>query len=184
MLQKFTTKELIIIALFSSLIFVICLLMVPIINSVLGFQTAGIGVVFFIQPALAILAAYIIKKKFVFPIILTLYAVLAIPTSLIGAGLGVLKVIPYLVGSLSAEPFVRKYTNKTAALAGGFFNLISFLILLPLFVLLGVPGTEKIISLALVAVVGMTIIGALGGLFGIWIFNRIKDKPFTKQLQN
>lgn len=184
MFKKFSTKELVFIALASAMIFAINLVIgsaliaatgIPLMNGIITGITFGI---------FTIIMARTIPKFGTFTLFLLIYAVLELPTSLGGAP-GFWPKIPInALTGLAADIFLlavsyRKWAPWTVFYVLSIVNTLAFIYFM---VLLGVPGTEKLLAILWWFLPSYWIIGTLGLTAGELLFKRIKNKRFIRKI--
>lgn len=186
--MKYTTISLVIFALFGALIFSIELTACPILTALSGVPASCGFVGFAIEPLLAILAALITRKPFAFAITLFILSVLQLTNPIILGIPSVLVLLPLTLSGIIVEPLVRKYTLRSAVLAGGIYLTVSAIFVSLIITMMGFPGAEliaKVPSELVVAVFAISfIMGAVGGFIGYNLYKKIENKPFVKMLQN
>lgn len=186
MLKTFNTKQLVFIALMSSLIFVINLIIGGAINSATGIPLSSAfftSVVFGIS---VIVVTRIMPKFGTWTLLLLIYSILEIPTSLGGAPgfwpkipinviTGILADITlYFVNYKKWGMFIAFYVLATV-------NMLAFAFFL---LLLKIPGSEKLLNILYILIPAYCIIGTIGLFTGLTIWNRIKDKKIIKQISD
>ncbi len=184
MLKHFTTKELIFIALMSALIFIINVVIGSIVISITGIPlsnafvtgiTMGLGVLLIIK---------IVPKFGSLTLFLLIYSILSIPTSLGGAP-GFWPKIPInTISGLLGDLFLLTARYRLWSLFLGFYiittaNISAFLFFLWL---LALPAIQKTISIAHWLLLAYWILGTVGILIGMFIWNKLKDKRILLQI--
>lgn len=179
--MRYNTFDLIIYALFGALLFTIVFITSPLIEA-LTFSGASVLMLFF-EPFFGNLSALISRKPFAYAITLTVYSILAIPTTAILAVPTVLKVPPIIIAALAAEPFIKMYNKKGSAIAGAIYMFISGWLLAFLFIKMGLPGFEGGIQLAAILILFAMVLGILGSIFGLTVYKRLENYKLIKYIQ-
>lgn len=185
MLKKFTTKELIFIALLGALVFVLDFILVVGLEAVIGIPGVGLLIDTIILIAIAVVGAKIVPKFGVFTIWALIYSVLAIPTNIIGPP-GIYKIVIGLVLGLLGDVilFLFRYKNLGYYLSLTIANVLTIPFLYFFLIKLGLPGASELKSAVVYFIPIVVVEGLLGAWIGIKLYNKIKTKRFVKQLQS
>ena len=184
MFKKFETKELVLVALFASLAFSIAFF----VGSWLATLT-GIGLMPSIINAIFVGAIFsflclTIKKFWTATMAMTIYSLLAIPTVLFGYP-GAYKIIPAVLGGLTFDSLnsIFGYRKKGYYLGWDLCLLVMFIFLVIFYILLGLPGKDKLIGALPIVILVALSTGLIGVWLGIFLFEKIKNKHFIKQFR-
>ncbi len=185
MFVRFKTKELIIISFLSALTFGIAMVITPILMVLTANPSAG-G---FITPLFILLFLVLSKKLVQKPItgtvFLLIYGILAVPTTLITGVPTIFKIIPVIIGGLSFDFTTKFLKNKSGLIiASGICSFLVAISGISLGILLGLPALDKVVKMLIPLLIWMITIGSIGGYIGYLIYQKIKNKPFIKQMQN
>ncbi len=186
MLQKFTVRELILIALLASAKFVLDFVFgagivaatgIPLASAFFSAITAGL---FFS------LLVKLIPKFGTLTLFFLVYAILELPTVLGGAP-GFWPKIPInALAGLAGDIFLILADYKKWAVFVSFYVLSA--VTLPVFVfflwLLGLPGVDKTISLVHLLILAYWVLGTVGILIGMQIFKKVKHWNIIKQVKS
>lgn len=185
MLKKFKTKELVFIALIATLLFVINFLAggaliaitgIPLMNGILTGITFGIFTIILFKA---------IPKFGTFTLFLLIYAILEIPTSLGGAP-GFWPKIPInVISGLVLDIILLAFNYRKIIFYPAIYvlvvvNTLTFVWFLKMF---NVPGVEKLIKILWWFIPLYWVLGTIGILIGLYIWNKIKEKNIIKQIQ-
>lgn len=181
---RLKTSDMVIYAIFGALLFTIAIMVCPILAKLSGLvatSCAGLDIIF--EPLIASLAVLITRKRLGWPITLTIYGFLLVPTPILLGMPTVAKVIPYLVGGLVAMPFIKKFTKLWISLTAAVYILVSVLLTWGLYIVVGTPGGFELIKLGMISMPAMIIMGIAGALIGMLVYNKIKKKTWVRRLQ-
>lgn len=184
MLKKFTTRELVFIALMAALVFAINLVIGGAINAATGIPLSSAFFTGLMFGVWVFLVTYIVPKFGTWTVLLLIYSILEIPTSLGGAP-GFWPKIPINVITGLFADFVLLWTRYKK---GGIF--IAFYVLTTINVLafayflwlLKVPAFDKLLKILPIMIPAYWIVGTIGMFVGLFIWNRIKDKRVVRQI--
>lgn len=177
-MKKFTTKELVFLAILTATLFVFDVTIVMGIKLATGgIEGAGLVVDTILLLAAATIAGRVVPKFGTFTIVATLYTILLIPLPLVGPP-GVYKVGLGLALGIMADVLlwlfryckIGYYVSLPAA------NILSLPLLLWMLIVLGLPGVDEMRSLILV----FAAIVAIESLFGVWAGMWIYEKKLRK----
>lgn len=181
----FKTKELVTIALFGALVFVLTFVLGSAMLAVTGIpMSAGITNVLIVVATITI-GAKTINKFGVATIMLAITGALSIPTMTFGTP-GVYKIITLGLMGLLIDMSISllKRSNKGYVLGGALASFFTPVITLGTMMLLGLPGVDKLKPLVLIFGLVYAVLGLIGGSIGIWLFEKkLKNKAFIKNLQ-
>lgn len=185
MLQRFSTKQLIFLALIGAILFIMDLVISTVIDAVTGMQGAGYLVIgiFFIM--IAVIGGLIIPKFGVFALMALIYALLAIPTNVFGPP-GILKVpIAFIVGLIiDLIIYSFKYKKSGYYLGAIIGNVLSLILFVWTFLLLGLPGIESLMPYLWSFSILYGIEAVIGTWLGYIIFNKkLKNLKIIKQIE-
>ncbi len=179
MLKRFTTKELILIALFSAIIFVMELSL-----SAFGGTIPMVLFVSIVDAMAAILILLIIRKFGVLILASILVSTIALPTPAFGVP-GVAKYLVLVPTAIVAEIVfftLQKRKKLASIISGGLFVSTSSITYYLTARLLGLPSLQES-GLSLFILIGF-VIGAIGGILGYLLHNKLKNKQLIKQIQS
>ncbi|MDP1695081.1 MAG: MptD family putative ECF transporter S component [Candidatus Woesearchaeota archaeon] len=186
MFQKFTTRELVFIALMAASLFVVNLVLASGIVAATGIPLAS-GFLTGITIGLwALLMIKIVPKVGSLTLLFLIYSILEIPTSLGGAP-GFWPKIPInAISALIGDLFLyfTRYRNWSIFIAFyviAVFNIGTFIYFLWLF---GLPNVEKTLAIAHYLVLAYWVLGTIGILIGFTIYKRIKNKRTILQIRS
>ena len=187
--MKYTTNDLIIFALFASIVFAFEYTICPILAVVAGMpgSCGMVGVIF--EAFFGVLAALITRKPFAFAITMLITSFLFLPTPVLFGVPHIIGLLPLTLSALLAEPFIRKYTMKSSAIGGAVYMTATNFAVMAVLIFLGLPGAETWTRLlpywyiAVGAVLGMILTGAGGAIAAVFVYNKIKNKTFIRRLQ-
>lgn len=184
MFNKFTIRELVFISLMSALIFVFNLIFGGAIVAATGIPLSSAFVSAILFGIAVIFVTKIVPKFGTWTILLLIYSILEMPTSLGGAPgfwpkipinliTGILAdIVLYLIRYRTVGSFFAFYVLATA-------NIVTFAFFLWL---LNFPGVDKLISLMPIMIPVYWAVGTVGIILGLFIWNRMKDKRIIKQI--
>jgi len=184
MLKKFTTRQLVFIALWSALLAVV--------NSAVGIAiTAAVGVplasrIFTgITVGLSVLIIVrTIPKLGALTLLMTIYSILGFPAGAAGIP-GFWPSIPITIASVFVGDFLIYLTRfKTWSIFLAWYvavplNIGGFLLALWA---LGIPQLDKLLPVAHIVVLVNLVCGTLGIILGLWAYTRLKDMRLIRQL--
>jgi len=186
MLKKFSTKDLVFLALMGSAWFVLDFLIGQWINALTGIFLAGAFLGSIVAGFFVVIMIKIRPKFGTFTIALLIFGLLAFPTGSSGpAGFWPKILINALTGFLG-DLFILAMKYKNWAVFVAFYLLSAGLLygLTGAMVLMGIPEAGKTLALLHFVVLGYWIIGSIGLWLGFRVYNRIKDKNIVKQLSS
>jgi len=188
MLKKFNTKDLIVIALLAGL-YVAFALAGAILQTILEFPMASAIINIFISSAVVVLTCLIIKKFGAAILMLLIYSVVAIPLPVLGTPGFLPKVIIGLIAGLIADSIYNIFKRNekvTSIIIGSAVQIAMGFMILGFGYLFSIPNLEKVIGLFLspLIIIATIIIGGFSGYLGYFIYQKIKNKAFIKQLQS
>jgi len=185
MLRRFTTKEIILIAVLAAFMFIIDFFIVAPINTITGVHGMGFLIDVIFINAIVTIFALITRKFFSVTILYTLFGLLVIPTSIMGPPTPFKIILGFIIG-ITADLIIWISKYKTIGFVFGVAvaNALSYPIGLLFAILLGLPGVEALRDAILFLTIGVLLLGILGDIFGVWIFKKIKNKQIVKQLQS
>ena len=116
------------------------------------------------------------------------YSILAIPLPLFGSPGFAPKVLVGLVVGLLADAIGLVFRSRpriAAFLVGGTTQVAIVLMVAGLGIALRMPGAEKVLALFVkpVALAGALVAGGLAGLFGFWVYTRIRHRSIVVRIQ-
>ncbi len=185
MLQKFKTKELIWISLVTALGFVFAIFTLMA-STAVGNPALGGLMAMFLVPLLLALIYFPTKKIGSIILFGLIFSFLSVPTPMITQTPGFHKVPIILVAVIIAEIiyfFVKKDKYKSI-LGGAGISVSLWIMLLITFPILGLPAAERFLKMATPLTFIAAILGAIGGYCGYFIYKKIENKSFVKQLQS
>lgn len=177
MLKRFTTQELVLLALVGAILFLMDIVISNSIYAATGIIGLGflVTVVFF--TAIATAGGLIVRKFGTFTIMALIYAALAIPTPVYGPP-GVHKLLPALATGIVIDFLLGIFHYKKIAyyvsLALG--NVLALWLFVGMFLLLDFPGKEQIAAFAW----WLSISYALEAFLGVWLGFQIYEKKLKK----
>lgn len=179
--KKFSSKDIILIALLGAMSFVISFLIGSWITVATGIPASSALVTGLVHAFFTILAGLLLKKWGTITLMWLIYGVLAIPTIMI-APPGVLKVSIVLIVGLVYDSVIRlfNYSKKSFYFAWIVYTIILTPLMIGYYVLMGLPGWEKFVSMYPILITAYVIEGMIGLTLGLYIYNRIKNKRFIR----
>lgn len=180
-----TTKKLITTALFGALVGAILLVISPIV------LIAGVGMGSLIQPFVGgvfiVLFRRIINENGAATLIGLLLSVLTLPIAFMGPPGFFPKIIIVTIGGAIIDLvfLILKNRQKMASILGySLAGLAMMLLSFGLFNLLGVPMAEKFVELFIPFTLIAVAEAAAAGYCGSLVYDKVKDRPFIRQLQS
>jgi hypothetical protein len=185
MLKKFSTKQLVFIALVAAFMLLIDLLVVAPINSFSGVSGMGFLIDVIFINAIVTFVAIILKKVFSITLVYTLFGILVIPTSVLGPPTPFKIILGAIIG-LTADFIIWIFGYKKAGYIFGVAvaNAISYPVGLFFAVLLGLPGTEALSAVVWYLTATVLILGLFGDYLGMYVHKKLKDKNIVRQLRD
>lgn len=185
MLKRFTTKQLIFIALSGAIIFAVAFLIGAGLIAVTGTPLVGGLINTLFLAALLVICLLTLRKFGTATLIMFILSVLAIPTATFGPP-GIYKIAVALFLGIFADTllYIGKYKKGSY-----YLTIILGFIILPFvqlffMVLLNLPGVDKVKELILI-LAGVYAVEALIGIWlGFLIFNKIKNRSAIKQISD
>ena len=180
-----TTREIVFISLMSASLFVVNLVVGGAINAATGIPLSN---AFFTAVTIGIwsmLMFKIVPKPGTFTLLLLIYSILEIPTSLGGAP-GFWPKIPInVITGLIGDLFLYLANYKRWSIYPAFYvlttaNLIVFMLFLAL---LKVPGTDKLIKIAPILIAVYWVVGSVGLFLGNIMYKRIENKKVVRMIK-
>jgi hypothetical protein len=182
--ENLKTKELIFLTLMGVLWFLLDFIVGQWVNAVTGLFLIGAAVSSIVAGFFAIILIKIRPKFGTLTIPLLIFGILCIPTPSGGpVGFWPTAVINFLVG-LIADAWLKATKYKNWAIITSFYILATLLLYSQTIVMvwMGIPESQKILSLMHFVVLGFWIIGSLGLWLGFKVYKKIKDKPIIRQI--
>jgi len=182
-----TTKKLILSAIFGGLACVLYLAVSFPIIAVLG---SGMG--FIIMPfftfLLLILFKQILPDFWSASLVGLVASILFVPLPFFGPPGFLPKIIIILAGCITIDVFYfifKRSLKVTCIISGIGAAIVVSMLMMWFFILFNIPNVEKFLSIGIPIIVFVAIIeGILGGFCGYLIYQQIRNKAFIKQLQN
>src|SRR3989344_8806539 len=184
MFQKFTTRELVFIALMAASLFVVNLFLATGIIAVTGIPLASAFLTGITIGIWVLLMIKIVPKVGSLTLLFLIYSILEIPTSLGGAP-GFWPKIPInVITGLIGDLFLYLANYKRWSIYPAFYvlttaNLIVFMLFLAL---LKVPGTDKLIKIAPILIAVYWVVGSVGLFLGNIMYKRIENKKVVRMI--
>lgn len=184
MLGKFSTKELVFIALFGALMFVLSFVFGSALNIALGNPAASGFASTLIQAIIMTIAVLSVKKFGVITIMWLIYGIFAVPTNMLGSLPGLFKImLAFGIGFIfDLVTYLGKY--KKWSLFVGFVAMYAVLVPVTIwfYLTLGIPGADKVIKYAPYLFSIFLIESFIGILIGLFIYKKIKHKRMLRQI--
>ncbi|MDO8661488.1 MAG: MptD family putative ECF transporter S component [Candidatus Woesearchaeota archaeon] len=186
MLQKFSVRELILIALLASAKFVLDFVFgagivastgIPLSSVFFSAITAGVFVFLMVK---------LVPKLGTFTLFFLIYSILEMPTALGGAP-GFWPKIPInVLTGLAGDVFLFWTNYKNWSVFAGFYILATINIAVFVFFLwlLGLPGVDKTLGLMHIMILVFWILGTVGILIGMQIFKKIRNWSVIRQVRS
>ena len=145
MLKRFTTKQLVLLALIAAFIFVFDMAFVSGIEAVVGVPGVGVLVDTIFVLAIATIGGLIVRKPGTFTIIILIYSTLCIPTNIIGPP-GAYKLLIGLFLGLFADIVLAlfHYRRLGYLISLPIANVLVFPLLLYMMIVLALPGAQEL----------------------------------------
>ena len=185
MFKKFTTKELVLIAIIAAFVFAFDIVVVSLIDIVTGVPGAGFLVDTLIVVAIAVAGGLAIKKFGTFTSIILIYSVLSIPTNILGPP-GVYKVFIGVVLGLIIDLVILAFSYKKIGymLSFAIGNTIVIPVLYYALIYLGLPGAAELKSAMAFFIVVLVVESVIASWIGIKIYEKkLKNARFIKQIR-
>src|SRR3989344_8268047 len=177
MFQKFTTRELVFIALMAASLFVVNLFLATGIIAVTGIPLASAFLTGITIGIWVLLMIKIVPKVGSLTLLFLIYSILEIPTSLGGAP-GFWPKIPInAISALIGDLFLyfTNYRNWSIFVAFYVLAAVNISTFVYFLWLLGLPGVEKTLAIAHYLVLAYCVLGTVGILIGLKVYKRIKN---------
>jgi hypothetical protein len=186
MLKKFSTKELIFLALMGALLFVVNFALGSWLIIVTGIPGSSILITAITNIFLMTLVTLIIRKFWSLPILYLVYAFLTFPTPLGGAPPGFwpkigMLVIPVIFFEIAI--YALKF-KKSGFILGLVLYALSALLYLPVYYFFGMPEFEKMMTIIVPGILVLFTFGLIGMWLGFLVYKKIKNKRIVKQLSS
>jgi hypothetical protein len=172
------TKELIVIGLMGALMFVASFVLGSALNVATGIPFASGITSMIIQPIALTIAVLLIRKFWVGTYMYLVYAILAIPTNMLGGVPGVWKIAVALPLGLVFDicMYLTKYKKFGLYISFIVMNLLLMPGYLAVYYLLNLPGYAQLIKIVPVSIVVFIIISMISIVVGLAIFKRLEKK--------
>lgn len=187
MLKNWKTKDLVVIALLAASWIVLDLIFASFLNAITGIPLTSAMITGVIAAFFMVLAIKILPRFGSLTIMLTLFGLLEMPTSLGGyPGFWPKIIINGLSGFFGDVWLVFTGYKKTWNLFVGFYilaavNLFTFIYFL---IKMGVPNAEKTFAIWYYILPVYWIMGTIGIFLGMLVWRKIKDKKIVRQITN
>jgi len=183
--KKFSTKQIVFVALMAALLFAVDFALGSWVNSISSLPGMS-SFVNTLANVFVLTLAILITRKFGAPtIIYGIYGILALPTSLGGGGPGFWPKIPLCIlsGLLFELPIVlSNFKRKGFIISLPLFFIIGYGAYLPVYYIMGMPEFSSLAKLFIPGAVILLIIGYIGMWLSFKVYNRIKNKSVIRQL--
>jgi len=185
MFKKFTTKQLIFIALMGALMFVLSFVLGSALNVLINPSASGFTSAL-IQPILIVVALLIMKRFGVATMMYLIYGILAIPTNMVGGFPGPIKILIVFIMGIVPDivAYIKKYEKWSILLGLVIMYIITIPLMIYLYIKLGIPGADKFLKAVPFLACIFFFEGVVGWYLGIKIYNKIKNKRFVKQISS
>lgn len=184
---RFTTLELVWIAVVAALVFAINAGGAYVLTVIAANPSAGGAVMLFVTPWLGILTGLIIRKAGTLTLLALVAGVMYIPTPFITAGPGVTKILVPLISSFLADVmlflFLRRSEKLAAFVSGGVMGTAAWLVVFWLYVMLGVPGADRVARIIIPMTFAALLVGALAGWVGYRTYLKMQDSALVKRIR-
>lgn len=186
MFQKFTTRELVFIALMAASLFVVNLVLASGIVAATGIPLSSAFITGITIGIWALLMIKIVPKVGSLTLLFLIYSILEIPTSLGGAP-GFWPKIPInAISAFIGDIFLyfmryRNWSIFTAFYILAVANISTFIYFLWLF---GLPNVQKTLAIAHYLILAYWVLGTIGILIGFKIYKRIRNKRTILQIKS
>ena len=186
MLEKFTTKDLVVCALFGAALFLLLFILGTALITITGIPASGGILNLLIATLITTIGVKIVNKFGTASIMLTLTGILAVPTLTFGPP-GIYKiVILFFTGFIFDVILLTLKKSKISyTLAGLVVGMNAPILIYVCLILFGLPGADKLHPMLVIFSVVYAILGSIGAYLGLWLFDKkLKDKAFIKQMQS
>ena len=187
MLKKFTTKQLVFIALMAAFLFVINFGIGGWIIAITGIPSGSIFLTGITNLVAVTLIALTVRKFGSISLMYLVYSIIALPTPMAGGPPGyVWKILLNVIAALGGEAVIYHFNYQKKGFIIGLPVLTVFMlaIYLAAFRTLGMPEYDKMLSAVYFMGAAFIVLGYLGMWLGFMVYNRFKDKSIVKQLSD
>ena len=181
---NFTARELAVCAVFGAAIFLISFTLGQFLVAATGIpMIGGLAHVIF-DAAILVVGAMLVRKSGVATIILVIDGILAVPTASAGPP-GIYKIgVMLLVGLVFELVLIITQRKKVGYVLAPVLSLpLSVPVMYFFLTVLSLPGAEKLQSAMAFFMIAYIVLAAIGAALGLWIFGKIKDRSFVRQIQ-
>jgi hypothetical protein len=184
MFKGFTTKELVFIAFMAAALFVVNFITGAGLNAITGVPLSNMFINSLFLALWIFLMVKILPKFGTLTLMLLIYSILAIPTSIGGAPGFLLKVPIITFAGFLGDIFLYFTKYRSWSIFFAYYILTTATLLTFAFALfkLGIPAANKILPIVHWLILAICVVGTVGLVIGIFIYNRIKDKRIIRQL--
>ena len=145
------------------------------------------GIIMGLMSAMCMVLSNLIMRRFGAATIMTcIYSILALPLPLLGTPGFFPKILVATGGGLIADVvflIFRKSERLAAIFTGAIGQLAIALLFFGLGVLFNMPGIEAVIKILLMSCVALTIMGAVGGVIGLYVYRKIENTALIRRIQ-
>lgn len=184
MLGNFSTKELIVCALFGAMVFIEAFVLGSAVIAATGISATGSLLNMLFAVLISVIGIKIVDKFGAATIILTIEGILTVPT-LINGPTGIQKILMLFAVGLIVDIILSatKRSNKGFILAGIMAAISAVSLIFLSLVILGLPGASQLQAILIPLIAVNAVLGGLGAYLGLWIYDRkLKDRAFVKQM--
>jgi hypothetical protein len=184
MSKKFSTKELIFIAVMSAFLFAVNFSIGSWVIVISGIPGSSVFVTGITNLIVVTFVALSLKRFGSITLLYFIYGILSLPTNMNGGPPGFVWKVPIMaLTALSMESVFHfmGYTKKSFIFSLPALAASGLLLYLGAYYFLGMPEFETIAKVWLVMLVVVMIMGCIGIQIGFLLYNKLKDKPLLKQ---
>lgn len=185
MFRKFTSREMVFLALLAAANFVVSFIFGGAIVAATGIPLASGFFTGLTIGITAILAIRTVPKFGSLTLVFTIYSILELPTALGGAP-GFWPKIPInAISALLGDIWLHFTKYRTWSVYPAFYVILTANLLLFAYFLwlLGLPGVEKLLAILYILLPVYWVIGTGGILIGFWLYGRLKNKRMFRMMQ-
>lgn len=184
MLEKFTTKQFVFLALITALMFVVDMTLGSWIIAITGIPGTSALINTLLNLFILTISLLVLRKFGTATIIYGLYGLIALPTALAGGGPGFWPKVPLSIisGLLFEIPVILTGFKKRGFAVGLILLALGYLLYVPVYYLMGVPELQQIKKILIPGIIAVIVLGAIGIWLGFLVYNKIKNKSLVKQI--
>jgi hypothetical protein len=184
MFKKFSTKELVFLALIGAIVFAFDLIIVSGIDAMIGVAGSGMMIDTIFVIAITIIGGLVVRKFGAYTLLSFIYTLLAVPTNIVGPP-GLYKVAIGIIMGLFADIIILlfKYKPVGCYLCLPLANALAFPVLLYTMIAMNLPGTDALMKYVWVFLGISFVEGLIGAWLGMKLYERIKNRQIIKQIE-